>query len=119
MVNSAVICFTVYVASEGAEGGARFSRGVQFMDVRRGLSDYGLVSIPNHYQILDIHKVMSHLQSGFEISKKLTSRFELLQTKRTLQFHTPCRIPGIKDERWLKERYIVSIHLQCLVAVSA
>ena len=119
MVNSVVICFTVHVASEGAETSARFSRGVQFMGVRRGLGDCGLVSIPNHYQILDIHKVMSHLQSGFEISKKLTSRFELLQTKRTLQFHTPCRIPGIKDERWLKERYIVSIHLQCLVAVSA
>ena len=88
------------------------------MGVRRGLRDCGLVSIPNHYQILDIHKVMSHLQSGFEISKKLTSRFELLQTRKTHQFHTPCRIPEIKDERWLKEGYILSIQLQCLVALS-
>ena len=38
---------------EGAEGGARFSRGVQFMGVRRGLSGHGLVSIPNPYQLLE------------------------------------------------------------------
>ena len=56
MVNSSVIClFTVHVASAGAEASARFSRSVQFMGVRRGLSDYGLVSIPNPYQLLDIH----------------------------------------------------------------
>ena len=55
----------MWLASEGAEAGASFSRSVQFMGVRRGLSDYGLVSIPNPCQLLDIHKVMSHLQSGF------------------------------------------------------
>ena len=65
MVNSVVIClFTAHVASVGAEASAR-SRSVQFMGVRRDLSDYGLVSIPNSYQLLDIHKAMSHLQSGF------------------------------------------------------
>ena len=65
MVNCVVICFNVHVASEGAEASARFSRSLQFMGVRRGLSDYSLVSIPNPYQLLDIHKAMSHLQSGF------------------------------------------------------
>ena len=57
MVNSVAICFTVHVSSEGAEASDRFSRSVQFMGVRRGLSDYGLVSIPNPYQPLDIHTV--------------------------------------------------------------
>ena len=55
----------MWLASEGAEAGASFSRSVQFMGVRRGLSDYGLVSIPNPCQLLDRNKVMSHLQSGF------------------------------------------------------
>ena len=41
------------MASQGAERGARFSRGVQFLGVRRGLSGHGLVSIPNTYQLLE------------------------------------------------------------------
>ena len=60
-----MICFKVHVVAEGAEASARFSRSVQFMGVLRGLSDYGLVSTPNPYQLLNIHKVMSHLQRKF------------------------------------------------------
>ena len=39
--------------SEEAEASARFSRGVQFMGVRRGLSGHGLMSIPNPYKVLE------------------------------------------------------------------